>query len=230
MNSNRHSPLSQPLDLRAGPAVAKSSGQSCDDRRAWPTRKGCRPTELETLYRRWSQGGVGLLITGNVQIDRKHLERPGNVIIDRDLSTRTSRIDSRLGVPPRSHRVVTFGCRSHTPAGKRSVSSIHIPRLLRQYDCDSPEDSLVNPVALTDSEIVELIDRYALAAKVAKETGFNGVQIHAAHGYLLSQFLAPDANQREDRWGGSLENRARMLLEVVRKVRAAVGSMTLWLR
>ena len=79
------------------------------------------------------------------------------------------------------------------------------------------------PQALTEQEILELIERFALAAKTAMETGFDGVQIHAAHGYLLSQFLAPDANQRDDRWGGSLENRARMLLEVVRKNRELVG-------
>ena len=60
-------------------------------------------------------------------------------------------------------------------------------------------------------------------AKTAKEAGFDGVEIHAAHGYLLSQFLTPLVNMREDRWGGSLENRARFLLEVVRRVRASVG-------
>lgn len=79
------------------------------------------------------------------------------------------------------------------------------------------------PEALTETEILDLIERYGHAAEVAKETGFTGVQIHAAHGYLLSQFLSPRANLRTDQWGGSLENRARMLLAVVARVRAGVG-------
>jgi len=80
------------------------------------------------------------------------------------------------------------------------------------------------PQALTEAEILELIERFANAARVARDTGFDGVQLHAAHGYLLSSFLNPRANQRRDAWGGSLENRARMLLETVKAVRAKTGN------
>ena len=80
------------------------------------------------------------------------------------------------------------------------------------------------PVPLTEAEIVDLVARFANAAVVAREAGFTGVQIHAAHGYLLSQFLSPLANQRTDAWGGSLENRARFLVETIKAVRAAVGT------
>jgi 2,4-dienoyl-CoA reductase-like NADH-dependent reductase (Old Yellow Enzyme family) len=79
------------------------------------------------------------------------------------------------------------------------------------------------PVPLTEREIEDVVAGFARAARVAKETGFTGVQLHAAHGYLISQFLSPRANRRTDRWGGSLENRARLLLETVARVRAAVG-------
>jgi len=79
------------------------------------------------------------------------------------------------------------------------------------------------PRALTEPEILDFIQRFANVARVAKEAGFTGVQVHGAHGYLLSSFLSPVTNQRTDRWGGSLENRARFLLEAVRATRAVVG-------
>jgi 2,4-dienoyl-CoA reductase-like NADH-dependent reductase (Old Yellow Enzyme family) len=87
-----------------------------------------------------------------------------------------------------------------------------------------PKSRFGKPVALTEAEINTLIDRFVQAAVIAEATGFDGVQIHAAHGYLLSSFLSPRANQRNDQWGGALENRARMLLEIVRRVRQATGT------
>jgi 2,4-dienoyl-CoA reductase-like NADH-dependent reductase (Old Yellow Enzyme family) len=86
-----------------------------------------------------------------------------------------------------------------------------------------PGAAFGKPRPLTHDEILGVIAAFAHAASVAKETGFTGVQIHGAHGYLISEFLSPDVNTRTDEWGGSLENRARLLLEVVRAVRAAVG-------
>jgi len=79
------------------------------------------------------------------------------------------------------------------------------------------------PVPLSLAEIKDLVQRFALAAQVCQEAGFTGVQFHAAHGYLLSQFLSPRVNQRNDEYGGSLERRARVLLEVVRETRKRVG-------
>jgi 2,4-dienoyl-CoA reductase-like NADH-dependent reductase (Old Yellow Enzyme family) len=79
------------------------------------------------------------------------------------------------------------------------------------------------PRALTETEIVGLVERFAHAATVVREAGFSGVQVHGAHGYLVSSFLSPVTNRRTDAWGGPLENRARFLLECVRAVRRAVG-------
>jgi len=76
---------------------------------------------------------------------------------------------------------------------------------------------------MTEEDIEAVITGFARCAKVVIEAGFTGVQLHAAHGYLLSQFLSPRSNQRQDQWGGSLENRARLLLASVSRVRAAVG-------
>jgi 2,4-dienoyl-CoA reductase-like NADH-dependent reductase (Old Yellow Enzyme family) len=79
------------------------------------------------------------------------------------------------------------------------------------------------PKAMTERDIHEVIARFVNAAKLGEQAGFSGIQIHAAHGYLVSQFLSPLTNRRTDRWGGALENRARLLLDTVKAVRAAVS-------
>ena len=76
---------------------------------------------------------------------------------------------------------------------------------------------------MSENDIEAVIEGFARCAKVLVDAGFTGVQLHAAHGYLLSQFLSPRSNQRADQWGGPLENRARLLLACVARVRAAVG-------
>jgi 2,4-dienoyl-CoA reductase-like NADH-dependent reductase (Old Yellow Enzyme family) len=86
-----------------------------------------------------------------------------------------------------------------------------------------PGGQFGEPVALTSAEIAEIVRRFAQCAVAVKAAGFTGVQVHAAHGYLLSQFLSPRSNQRSDEYGGSLQNRARALLQTVAAVREAVG-------
>ena len=86
-----------------------------------------------------------------------------------------------------------------------------------------PGNRFGKPSPLTKAEIADLVERFAIASKACKDAGFTGVQIHGAHGYLISQFLSPRANLRTDEYGGSLENRARFLLEIVAAVRSAVG-------
>lgn len=180
----------------------------------------------ETLYRRWSEGGAGLLLTGNVQIDRHVLERPGNVAIDlSDPSTHDGEARARLS---RWARAGTIGGNhlwmqiSH--AGRQSPRYVTTRPLAPSAEQLGLLGNFARPRALTEDEILDLIRRFAGAAVIARDTGFTGVQIHAAHGYLLSSFLSPVTNRREDAWGGVLENRARMLIQTVRAVRKAVGS------
>ena len=80
------------------------------------------------------------------------------------------------------------------------------------------------PRALSEAEIWDVIERFSFSAEMAKEAGFTGVQIHGAHGYLVSQFLSPRHNQRTDQWGGSLENRMRFVCEIYKRLRAKLGN------
>jgi len=91
-------------------------------------------------------------------------------------------------------------------------------------DLGSMSKLFSTPHAMTPAVIEEVIQRFTRSARLGELAGFNGVQIHAAHGYLLSQFLSPLTNQRTDEWGGSLENRARLLLDIVKAVRAVVSA------
>ena len=109
-------------------------------------------------------------------------------------------------------------------AGRQTMKPVNPhPKAPSAVKVGLPGGQFGEPVALTEPEIFDLIARFAVTARACQKAGFTGVQIHAAHGYLLSQFLSPLTNQRDDQWGGSLENRARMLLAAVKTVRAAVG-------
>ena len=178
--------------------------------------------ELARLYGLWADGGIGLSITGNVQIDRDHLERPGNVIIQGpqdDTALAGLRGMASAGTRAGGHIWMQI---SH--AGRQTQVTVNPhPKAPSAVPVGLPGKQFGLPEALTEAEILDLVERFGHAAEVARETGFTGVQIHAAHGYLLSQFLSPRANHRTDQWGGSLENRARMLMAVVTRVRAGVG-------
>ena len=183
-----------------------------------------RPTpELERLYGLWSDGGAGLHISGNIQVDADHLERPGNVIID-------SAPDEEMIAALKRWTAAATRSGNHfwaqiSHAGRQTMKAVNPkPKAPSAVKLGLPGGQFGTPVPLSEEEILNLIGRFGQAARICKETGFTGVQIHAAHGYLISQFLSPRSNLRDDRWGGSLENRARFLLFTVNTVRQLVGS------
>jgi 2,4-dienoyl-CoA reductase-like NADH-dependent reductase (Old Yellow Enzyme family) len=182
-----------------------------------------RPTpELDRLYGLWSDGGAGLHISGNIQIDADHLERPGNVIIDRMPDAEMTAALKRWTSTATRGGNHFWAQISH--AGRQTMKSVNArPKAPSAIKLGLPGGQFGMPVALDETEILNLIGRFGQAAKVCQEIGFTGVQIHAAHGYLISQFLSPRSNQRDDRWGGTLENRARFLLFTVNTVRQLVG-------
>ncbi|MEU6449757.1 NADH:flavin oxidoreductase/NADH oxidase family protein [Streptomyces sp. NPDC046979] len=214
------SELFAPLPLHSGQVLKNRIAKAAMEENM--AGDGQLPDEqLFTLYRRWAGGGTGLLITGNVMVHAEALTGPAGVVLDEH---------SPLGP------FVDWA-----KAGKSGGGAIwmQINHPGRQVAADMPgvvwgptdigvslgkhSSRFGRPTAMTAQQIEETAARYAVTARRAEQAGFDGVEIHAAHGYLLSQFLSPLVNKRTDRWGGSLENRARMLLDIVRAVRATVS-------
>lgn len=174
------------------------------------------------LYKQWSEGGAGILLTGNVQVDKRCLEGPGNVAIEE--SSYIDQIDllkkwAEVGTQNNTQLWMQI---SH--AGRQTPGELN-PNPLAPSDIKLkiPGAKYGDPQPMTDNDIEDVIRRFIFVAKVAKETGFTGVQLHSAHGYLLSQFLSPDINTREDKWGGSIENRSRLLLRIIEGCRDELG-------
>ncbi|MDP4576313.1 NADH:flavin oxidoreductase/NADH oxidase family protein [Qipengyuania sp. G39] len=182
-----------------------------------------RPTrELERLYGIWSDGGAGMLLSGNIIVDRDHLERPGNVVIEREPDA-----DMKAQLASWAKAATRGGNHfwaqvSHGGRQTQRLVNPH-PKSSSDVQLALPGGQFGKPQPLTKNEIADLVDRWAIAARACQEAGFTGVQVHGAHGYLISQFLSPRVNLRTDEYGGSLENRARFLLQIVEAVRAAVG-------
>jgi len=177
--------------------------------------------ELISLYRAWAEGGSGLIITGNVMIDARAMTGAAGVVLEDDRYL--DRFKTWADVA-RSGGGQVWMQINHP--GRQMPAGLGQPTLAPSaVALDLGAQSKVFPVPreMTPADIAEVEHRFVNTAVLAERAGFTGVEIHAAHGYLLSQFLSPLANHRKDRWGGSLENRARLLLDIVRSVRAAVS-------
>lgn len=183
---------------------------------------GLPSAALERLYGLWSDGGAGLLLSGNIQIDGDHLERPGNVIVDRPPNESMHQALSSWAKTATRNGNHFWAQISHAGRQTQKVINPH-PKAPSAVKMGLPGGQFGEPVALTVAEIEEIVRRFGVCAAAVKAAGFTGVQIHAAHGYLLSQFLSPRTNLRNDQYGGALANRARALLECVDAVRNSVG-------
>ena len=172
------------------------------------------------LYEAWAKGGLGCAITGNVMVDARAKNEPGVVIVEteRDLAKLKQWAD--LG---KQHGMVQLIQLSHPgrqcPKGlnKETVAPSAVPFSAMLAT------TFATPRALREDEILDLIQRFATSAAICEKAGFEGVQLHGAHGYLISEFLSPLTNKRTDQWGGSIENRTRFLLEIYKAVRAATS-------
>jgi 2,4-dienoyl-CoA reductase-like NADH-dependent reductase (Old Yellow Enzyme family) len=177
----------------------------------------------QTLYSAWAKNGPGLLLTGNVQIDRHHMEHAGNVAIQGRQDTESLAALRAWSSAAKREGSQIWMQLAH--AGRQTQRWVNAtPKAPSAVPLSLPGIKFGTPIALNSAEIVDLIERFGEAAAVARETGFDGVELHAAHGYLFSQFLSPRSNLRDDEWGGDLAGRARFLLETVRTTRTRVGA------
>ncbi len=218
MPDSLSSPIVLPNGARIANRLAKAAmSEGLADANNHSTRR------LEILYRRWAESGAGLLLSGNVQVDRWHLERPGNIVIDDESGLEALKSLAKAGTAEGVHFWLQL---SHT--GRQVSDAINqSPLSSSNVEISVPRGAgltFAPPREMSEMDIDRAIQQFAFAARQTRAAGFTGVELHAAHGYLLSQFLSPLSNRRTDKWGGSLENRARLLLAVIAAVREAVGS------
>lgn len=205
--------LDRPLELPCGATlknrlIKSAMSDSLGDGAGSPTETQIR------LYERWAEGGAALSLIGEVQVDPRYPEKPGNLVLAPDGDLQAMQALARRGSANGTHIWPQLG-----HAGALSHSPISRPKGPSALDVEG-----LRCAEMSLEDICELPGAYARAAALAKEAGFTGVQIHAAHGFLLSQFLSPLFNRRTDAYGGPIAGRFRIVDEVIDAVRQAVGA------
>ena len=210
----------QPLTLPNGAAVPNRIAKAAMEENM-ADADHAPSAALMRLYQAWADGGAGMLLSGNVMVDRRAMTGPGGVVLEDDAQLARFRDWARIGRSGGAQFVLQINHPGRqTPANLQQES--WAPSAIA-LDLGAFSKMFALPKAMDEADIAEVVRRFAHTAALAQQAGFSGVQVHAAHGYLLSQFLSPLSNRRTDRWGGSLENRARLLVDVVVAVRAAVA-------
>ena len=212
--------LAEPLKLPCGASlphrlVKSAMSEQLGDRANRPT------PELTSLYRTWSRGSGGLLVTGNVMVDPAALGEPRNVAVPQrpDAALFADWAGASAGTTAQLWVQLNHpGRQSPRYLSRESKAPSAVP-----FTAPGLRSVFGRPTALTGDEVEAVVERFALAARTVVDAGFAGVQLHGAHGYLVSQFLSPLTNLRTDQWGGDAVRRRRFLLDVVTRVRAAIG-------
>lgn len=211
--------LGQPLRLPNGSIIRNRLAKAAMSE-ALGTYDNHPTPALVTLYRRWAQSGIGLMFTGNVMIDRRALGEPGNVVIEDEIDLPVLRQWSKAA----TEEGAAIWVQLNHP-GKQSPKGLNSSNLSPSAVPFREDMAAIfeTPREATVAEIEEIIQRFGRSAAICKKGGFSGVQIHGAHGYLISQFLSPHHNRRTDEWGGSAEKRRRFVLAVYAEIRRQVG-------
>ena len=175
---------------------------------------------LHRLYRRWVEGGVGLILTGNVMVAPDALTGPGGVVLQESTDIEPFKRWAEAGKSEDGQfwmQINHPGRQVYAAMGETALSPSD-----KKMDMGNFSKMFAQPRAMTEEEIEVLIQRFTATSKQAELAGFTGVQVHAAHGYLISQFLSPLTNLRSDQWGGDINNRSRVLIEIVKRIRQSV--------
>jgi len=227
-------PLGKPLKFEFSGKTAPNrflKGAMTERISSWDPKnleaRGVPSTDLVNAYRRWGEGGIGLILSGNIMIDYDQLEAAGNPIIPKDAPYNGQRFERfrDMATQGKAEGNLMVGQVSHPGRQveeriqKDPVSASDI-----QLKGDVMGMKFAQPHAASEAEIADIIERFAHAAEYLEKAGWDGVELHGAHGYLLAQFLAPSTNQRTDKYGGSLENRSRLILEIAQAIRKRTRS------
>lgn len=189
-----------------------------------PTKRGTPSKELIELYRQWGKDSFGIILSGNLLVNTMDLEAPGNPILSKDsMSPEKREAFSEMVKAAKAHGSLFVAQLSH--AG-RQVAEFIQPNPVSASDVkldDRMGMSFGKPKALTLEGIKNVVDEFAFAAEECQKAGFDGVELHGAHGYLLAQFLSESTNKRTDQYGGSLENRSRIIFEIIDEIKKRVN-------
>jgi 2,4-dienoyl-CoA reductase-like NADH-dependent reductase (Old Yellow Enzyme family) len=189
--------------------------------------RGVPSKNLINLYRRWGEGGIGLILSGNIMIEYDHLEAAGNPIIPRKSEFSGERFEAfkEMATEAKKHGSLFVGQVSHpgrqveSRIQKNPVSASDV-----QLEGNIMGMTFEKPRAATEEDIANIIEGFAHAAEYLEKAGYDGIELHGAHGYLIAQFLSPTTNKRTDKYGGSIENRARIIVEITDAIRKRVSS------
>jgi 2,4-dienoyl-CoA reductase-like NADH-dependent reductase (Old Yellow Enzyme family) len=213
---NLFTPLTLPNGTSIPNRMAKAAMEEnmCDSNHA--------PSEgLLQLYKAWADGGSGLILTGNVMVDRRAMTGPGGVVLEDDRHLDRFKQWAKVAQSGGAQvwmQISHPGRQMLAALGQATWSASAVP-----LDMGKLSSKFSVPKAMGMADIADIQQRFVRTAQLAEQAGFNGVQIHAAHGYLLSQFLSPVSNHRQDNWGGNIDNRARLLVDIVKAVRGVVS-------
>jgi 2,4-dienoyl-CoA reductase-like NADH-dependent reductase (Old Yellow Enzyme family) len=188
------------------------------------TARGVPTKEIINLYRRWGEGGAGVILTGNILTDYEHLEALGNPIISRDAPFHGERFErfQELATVSKKHGSLIVAQVNHPG---RQVDEWIQPHPISASDVQLQKAmgmTFGKPRAATKEDIEGFIEAWTHAAEYLYRAGYDGIQLHAAHGYLLAQFISKTTNKRTDEYGGSIRNRARLILEIAASIRRRV--------
>jgi 2,4-dienoyl-CoA reductase-like NADH-dependent reductase (Old Yellow Enzyme family) len=182
-----------------------------------PNARGVPSPALIQAYKSWGEAQIGINLTGNVMIDPGHLEAAGNPVIPQHAEFSGERFErfQELATAGKAKGCLIIAQVGHP--GRQTAEYLQ-PHPISASDVQLNGDHMgvtfAKPRAATQEDIAGIIDSFAHAAEYLDKAGFDGIQLHGAHGYLLSQFLSPTTNLRTDQYGGNLKNRMRLILEV----------------